>query len=442
MNQPIPRRRLLHFVLAAFFLRAFASALAPIPAEDAANYLWMAQRFADLDAASALSEVFPPLLSLLTAPFVALSIDPFRAGQLVTAACGAAAVWPLVRLVERTEPGQGLPAAVLATIAPLVVRYGAEVYSEPVFLLLASASMGLALDRRPALAGGLAGLAFWARPEALALGLAPLLISGRRGIVALVPLFGAVLGLAAWRSSTGAPFELLPKLGLHAVRGDGAFDGEVLHAGRFLEHLASLPGIWFEAFQLAGVLALLGLWHSRRDPGLRAHRIVLLAGIAAILLFLPRRRFLISWFFLVLPFAVRGLSALPERGRWPTLFVAGLTGLFASLKIGETDRIGERQVGEYLGARLEDGETVAGDMTRIVWFAGSRPLPPRPFSVDELVERAQDPTVRFVVLGSRREGTAAVEQALAPGFTRYVLPEIEQRAAYLRGILVLERAAK
>ncbi|MDA0934948.1 MAG: hypothetical protein O3C51_15975, partial [Planctomycetota bacterium] len=74
--------------------------------------------------------------------------------------------------------------------------------------------------------------------------------------------------------------------------------------------------------------------------------------------------------------------------------------------------------------------------------AGSRPLPPRHFSVDELVERAQDPTVRFVVLGAHRDGTKEVEQALVPGFTRYVLPEVEQRAAYLRGILVLERAAK
>lgn len=442
MNEPMPQKRLLHFVLAAFGLRAFASALAPIPAEDAANYLWMAQRFAEGDAAGALSEVFPPLLSLLTAPFVALSLDPFRAGQLVTALCGAAAVWPLVRLVERTEPGQGLPAAVLATIAPLVVRYGAEVYTEPVFLLLASTSMGLALDRRPVAAGLLAGLAFWARPEALALGLAPLLVSGRRGLLALAPLAASVLGLAAWRSSAGAPFELLPKLGLHAVRGDGAFDGAALHVDRLLEHLIALPGIWLEAFQLAGVLALIGLWHARRDPALRAHRIVLLAGVIAILLFLPRRRFLISWFFLALPFAVRGLSSLPERGRWPTLFLAGLTGLFASLKIGETDRIGERQVGEYLGARLEDGQTVAGDMTRVIWFAGSRPLPPRHFSVEELVELASDPTVRFVVLGSRRDGTNEVEQALAPGFTRYVLPEVEQRAAYLRGILVLERAAK
>ncbi len=442
MNEPLPRRRLLHFVLAAFGLRVFASALAPIPAEDAANYLWMAQRFAAGDAAAALTEVFPPLLSLLTAPFLLLPIDPFRAGQLVTAVCGALLVWPLVRLVERTEPGQGLPAAVLATIAPLVVRYGAEVYSEPVFLLAAAASMGAALDRRPALAGTLAGVAFWARPEALALGLAPLVISGRRGIVALVPLAASAIGLAAWRSSAGMPFELLPKLGLHAVRGDGAFDGAQLHVGQLFEHVLVLPGIWLEAFQLAGALALFGLWHARRDPSLRAHRLVLLVGVLAILLFLPRRRFLISWFFVVLPFAVRGLRSLPERGRWPTLFVAGLTGLFASLKIGETDRIGERQVGEYVGARLEADETVAGDMTRVLWFAGARPLPPRHFSVDELVERAQEPSVRFVVLGAGREGTTQVEQALAPAFTRYVLPEVEQRAAYLRGILVLERAPK
>src|SRR5262245_48685597 len=72
--------------------RLVIAARTPLPSEDGVNYLWMAERFAQLDARAALSEVFPPLLPLLTALPVKLGIDPFRAAQLVLCACGAAAL--------------------------------------------------------------------------------------------------------------------------------------------------------------------------------------------------------------------------------------------------------------------------------------------------------------------------------------------------------------
>jgi hypothetical protein len=439
IDSPLDRRRLGLVLGIGFALRVFVSALAPVPAEDAANYLWMAERFAAGDPAAALSEVFPPLLPLLTAPWIALGLDPFRAGQLVTALAGALSIWPAARLAELAAPRRGFAVALMLAFAPLVVRLGAQVYSEPVFHLFGAASLLAMLRRRFVVAGLAAGAAFWLRPEALALGLGMLAVDRRRGLLGLLPLGAAVSGLAAWRAAQGLGFELLPKLWFNNARGDGAWTEDGIAPLRLFEHLLALPGIWLEAFQLFGLLALAGIWIGRRDRRLRPHLWILGLGVLAILLFLPRRRFLCSWIFVLGPFAARALDALPERGRGPTLLVVVLTGLLGGLRLGEYDRIGERQVGVYLRTWLEAGERVDGDMTRVIWFAGSRPLPPKRFSVDELVERARAPGVRFVVLGARRPQAEPVRRALGEDFATFALPEVERRAAEQRGILVLER---
>lgn len=439
IDRELDRRILLWFLGVGFGLRAFVAALTPVPAEDAANYLWMAEQFAAGDSAAALSEVFPPLLPLLVAPFVALGIDPFRAGQFVTAVCGALALWPALRAVEAVRPGRGVPAGVMLVFAPLAVRFGAQVYTEPVFHLFAGFSLWAMLRGRFLAAGIAAGAAFWLRPEAIVLGVAFLFADRRRGALGLVPLGAAVVGLAAWRDACGQGFELLPKLAFNAARGDGAWTEDGLEIGRFLQHVTAIPGIWLEAFQLFGVVALCGMWVARRDCKLRPHFAILALGVVAICLFLPRRRFLVSWIFVLAPFAVAALDALPRRGRFPVLLLVLLTSLLSSLKLEPTDRIGERQVGVYLRTHLRPGERVEGDMTRVIWFAGSRPLPPRHFTVEELVARAREPGVRFVVLGSRRENALPVREALADEFGSFAMPEVERRAAEQRGILVLER---
>jgi hypothetical protein len=66
------------FLLALFAVglawRALVAALTPLPSEDGASYLWMAERFAAGEPAQALDEVFPPLTSLLIAGPVALGV--------------------------------------------------------------------------------------------------------------------------------------------------------------------------------------------------------------------------------------------------------------------------------------------------------------------------------------------------------------------------------
>jgi len=74
-----------------------------------------------------------------------------------------------------------------------------------------------------------------------------------------------------------------------------------------------------------------------------------------------------------------------------------------------------------------------------VYFAGRRPLPPEPFSAEELIELGSDPAVRVLVLGSRRAAAPVVEAALAETFEPASLPPDLVRGAADRGILVLTR---
>ena len=121
------------------------------------------------------------------------------------------------------------------------------------------------------------------------------------------------------------------------------------------------------------------------------------------------------------------------------MFVTALLQFLGCLQLAPNDRYAATLVGGWLRTMLEPGETVGGDMTRVIWFAGCRPLPPRHFTVEELVARSREPSVRFVVLAGRREGRDAVAAALDPMFTPTGMPLRETRAAGIRGMLVLER---
>ena len=100
--------RLFSSILALGFLwRLYISWRTPIPSEDGVNYLWMAERFAEAEFALGLSEVFPPLLSLLTALPIAAGLDPFLSAQLVLCLGGTLAILPLARATELLVPGGG-----------------------------------------------------------------------------------------------------------------------------------------------------------------------------------------------------------------------------------------------------------------------------------------------------------------------------------------------
>ena len=431
---------LLSFLALAW--RAVLIALTPVPSEDGVSYLWMAERFAVGDFVAPLGEVFPPLLSLLAAPLIAAGLDAWLAVQSVLALAGAASVWACARLAaalapDPTRAGEfAVAAAWLTAFATLPARYCAEVYTEPLFILVVALAAHDAVRERWVVCGAWVGVAFWLRSEALVLPIA-LAVTRRGAWRALLPAGVAVAGLAVVRGVAGHGFDLLPKLGFNwskSALGDSV--------AALVDGLSALPGAWLEAFGVAGVMALTGfaLWRGAADRGLR---LALLCAVVVVIAFATRRRFLVAWWPLVVPYAAIGLSGLPGRMRLLALAAAVVLGGVLGLRTTSVDRVAERDVAHALKARLGPGEVIVSDLTRVLYFAGQRPLPPRHFAPDELLALARAPGVRFVVLGARREGFAAVRAGLvdveARAFVPEALPPSLAALAAARGLEVFSR---
>jgi len=399
-----------------------------LPREDGVNYLWMAERFAEGAPAAALGEIFSPLLSLLIAVPVALGMAPFAAGQVTLAIVGALAVIPMAKASEALFPGTGTWAALLSFVATRPVMLGAEIYTEPLFLLVGGYAFLFGVRRGFWWCGLLSALAFWIRPEAALIPLA-FFFSRRSAAVAFVPLILGIAALAAWRGLCGHGYDPVPKLQFimaHNVAGETDVVGFAL---RCLQHLLAIPWLLVEA---CGVLALLAVYGAflRRPAALFW---MLACAVIVICAYVPRWRFLVNWLFLIAPLAALGLARLPGRRWWVGLVI--VANLALALHGGvKPDRIAERRVAEYLRAQLRDGEVLRGDMTRVLYFAGQRPLEPRHFTAEELIETGR--SARFVVLRSRRETTPLVRQGLS-GHENLRLPRHLHDLALARGITVL-----
>jgi hypothetical protein len=315
-----------------------------------------------------------------------------------------------------------------------------EGYTEPLFALVVACGVLAGLRERWWTLGLCGALAFLVRPEGMLLPLpfAP----SRRGWRALLPVAAAVLLFGLWRAACGLGFDPVPKVAFHGLRDDlGDERGDVLH------NLLVLPTAYMEAFAAAGLFAAMSPLPPRR-PGLG--RVAAMLGIALLptLTFVVRRRFLVGWIGVVMPLAGAGVAALPgPTVRVRAVAMALACALACALDFGlgwhgtiDGNRIAERLVGQHLAARLAPGETVAGDLTRVLWFAGQRPLPARHFEPAWFVGRAHADGVRFVVVGSnRRDSFAVIQQGIADRFAPFALPRELRTAAEDRGIAVFER---
>lgn len=411
---------------AALGARLCVSSQTPIPREDGVNYLWMAERFAAGDASQALGEIFSPLLALgIAAMGLCTGLDTLAAAQLFLALCGALCVFPAARLGEQLRPGLGPWAALLAALGSArMMQLGAAVYTEPLFVLLSAWGLERCLRQRFWQAGIFCALAFWVRPEAPLLLAAGFAVDRRNSWRAAIPLVLAVLALALWRGLLGHGYDPVPKLAFIRAH-------NVAEPGAQWAHIFAVPGIALEALGPLLFLVLLGL--SRRRPA--PYLLVWALAILVICAYVPRWRFLCNWEFLAWPLAALGLRQLPRPGLW----VAGVL-VFAAVQalLGgtEANRIAERDVGRFLAARLRPGERIAGDMTRVLYFAGQRPLPPRHHQATELVHMAR--SARFLVLRSRRPSTPEVLRAL-PDWRPVALPAPLAALAKERGMTILGR---
>jgi hypothetical protein len=199
-----------------------------------------------------------------------------------------------------------------------------------------------------------------------------------------------------------------------------------------------------EAFLVPGVLAVLALLPPRRVGNGRVWALLGL-GLLPMVTFVVRRRFFASWAPLVLALAGSGLAAprwLNARGRDLAVALSCCLDLLLGWNgVMDQNRAAERLLGKYLAERLEPGQTVAGDMTRVLWFAGQRPLPTRHFEPDWFVQRAQEPSVHYVVLSieTRRESYPRIAEGIAAQFVPCALPPLLRDVAAERGIAVFVR---
>lgn len=423
-------------VAAALVWRIVLVLRTPVPSGDGCSYLWIARQFAEDRAALGLSEVFPPGFPLLCAPFLALGGDAWTVGTCVCVAAAALTVWPLVRIADLLRPGAGVPAAVLWAASSLLARNAAEVFSEPTYLLAMAIGTLCGLRAQWWRVGIWSGIAFWIRPEGLVLAAAFVLLERRRALASLVPAAVAIAGLAGFRWWHGHGFDPLPILAFHTNERD-----DLPERGAVFANLMQVPLRWFEAF---GAVSLLPLFLF--VPALRGARGVaalvwqIVMQVGAICTFVTRRRFLLSAAVPVIALAGAAAAAMRPRTRGIVLvLLVTFEGVTAWRGVTDADRVAERQVGEYLGRELQPGERIVTDLTRILWFAGQRPLWPRHFRVEELVALAAAPDSRFVALREKHETFPEIEKGIASDWVRAQLPESLERSVRERGIALFVR---
>ena len=419
----------------------------PVPSEDGVSYLWMAQQFAAGDWAGATATVFPPGFPMLVALAVGFGLEVECAANVVNAAAFGLTIAPLASIAQRLSPrpndhAAGWLAGLLFLSGSLLARVAAEVYSEPAFLLLMAlgTAAGLRGGRWCHALGILSGVAFWFRPEGVLLALSFALSRPRSMWPALVWTAVFVLSLGWLRQALGHGFDPLPILAFHELRDD------LPERGAVFRNVVEVPGAFLEAFGPVAVLLVLFAWPRFRVGITRDATRPLLWQIAlqtgAILTFVVRRRFFLSAAVPVIALAGAALARLPRT--WRALVVVGCL-LFGVIGAWtgriEPDRIAEREVGEYLGGRLQPGERVTGDLPRVVWFAGVRPPPPRHFDTEQLFAMAVAEDVRYFVFSERsqRSSSQAIKAELSGLFGRFPLPQELAARARERGIVVLAR---
>lgn len=446
-------------VLAAA-VRAIVAARTCVPGRDSEHYLWVTEQVALGRFEAVFETAFHPVYPLLVAPLLWCfpALDTVTAGQLVSCGLGALAVLPLFAVAGRLFGRHAaIAACFLYAVGIWFARHPADCLSEgPFYLFVAGVVWLLSQHNRPGTpkllaAGALAGLAFGVRPEGASLVIigAPWLwlIGVRQGVLAYLLGFAATAlpwQLCSWMSGSG--FTLTPKLSFNYAVGIGQADDGVLH---YFGHLAQVPGELFEALgYVATPMIMVGLFLARpwslRSPATLIVGLFLLQ-VAVIPFLRSHFRYLSGYGFLLLIFAgVTWRELLPRLGAWPRPLLAGAVLLAVAgdiVRIPQTrreNRLVLIELGHYLGARLGPGETVATDMPRLGYFAGTNPGTTRKIRREDILEWCTQPATRFAAVIERSTGVTE-EDFVALGFEPMdVPPELHELMA-ARSILAYQR---
>ena len=458
-----PGRRALWGTLlfaAALAVRLFVAFRTALPSVDGVIFLSMAEDLARGEWTHVVGRVFHPFFPLLTAPLIALGVEPFAAARIVLSLAGAGAsalVLPLALGLGASFQA-ALAVSLLSVFSVWPVRYVGDAYSEPLFTFLAAAALLLHLrggkkgrERRGSLfaAGLLAGLAFTTRPEGAALAGILVLAGPARGAV----LLGAALPTLAY---LGGRYLLLgemgptPKLGFMLPM--GPLGAPSVGAGILLyaQNLGRALLLGFEALgplgwglALAGAFLVLREGKARSGPAGRVVLPTLLVALAGMAAFQVKRRFLLDWEPFLLALGARALDRAGRRTRNLLFLLAALSVLWSLLRLAPSrkwEKTGEVVVARWIAGELRPGERIVTDMPRVAYYAGFRPPPPRVPTPEELARACASKEVRFLVLGAGRELLRRFGPP--PPWRPAPLPPRVARAAKERGIALFIRPAR
>ncbi|MBD0329380.1 MAG: glycosyltransferase family 39 protein [Thermoleophilia bacterium] len=278
---------------------------------------------------------FFPLYPLLVYALGGVVRSPLVAGVLVSLAAGGVAAVVLAKIARPLLGERGARDAVLyLALFPLSFFFTA-VYSDGLFVALATGAFLAALRNRPWLAGVLGGLAVGTRMIGLALlpALAIVLWSHRRSLRAFVPL--AVLPLALGLYALVLRWQLGDARAMFRAQGD--------FWDRHLATLGPLGGLW-EA-TAAAVTGIVDAVHTG-DPGATLNVLYFLLLLAAFALTWIAWRSLgpafgvYSLAYLAVPLTVPGSLPLVSFPR----FLLGDFPLFLALAAVLANRPRERQI--------------------------------------------------------------------------------------------------
>lgn len=414
-----------------------------MPSNDGVQYLWQALCFAEGDLAGGMQSALPPGLGFALAPWVALGLEPEIAAELLLSFCGAGAallLYLLARVLALRE--QALLIGLAFALSPVAVRFAAEAYSEPLFLLLTSGfALAWQLDRLR-LAALLLGVAYWVRPEAAAFGVLLLgKIPSQRRVAVQAAALAIVVALLEpmLRWWVTGEFLLTPLLGFY---GDGLIDH-----GTWLDRLMAWPRAALE-----GYLALLVVapFLFCRGPVAKSQARSSLGALWAAFALLQfaqlglqvKPRFFESQLALVLLL----LAAYLRRGRLPPrlrALPAGLLLLLILPTLGDLwgppriDKAAERAIGiELRKEGIERGELVT-DMPRVAYFAGLAPPPPAEWTNELLLQELEAGRARVLVLGAKRPGRVELTMQLRDSFYFAELPAAVEDAPGSDRLLVM-----
>jgi hypothetical protein len=420
-----------------------------VPGRDGVTYLWMARQTAAGNFAELCAHPFHPLYPFAVGVLLKLlpGLDAVLAGQIVAAGCGALATVPLF-LATRHLFGEAAAtwAALMYALGAWFARHPAECMSEGPFYLCAATWCWCLLRERPLpIAGGLAaGLAFLVRPEGGSLALAGAwLLAGKSWSRALRHLAAAVLVASCLPLAfvaCGHGFVLTPKAAFNWDVGVGRAD----HGPWFyFEQLAKLPGDAYEGLgYFVFPLIIAGVcWHRPRS--LREPTAALLLPFALWFLVIPllrsNLRFVSGMGIILLPFAGVAFTRLWQIARWRWLFLALLLGSEAKLWFDRpADRTLERDLGQWIGAQLDQGDTVSSEMVRLWFFAGRCPPPPVEIGPADIVGWARRPECRFVAVRHWHRDPA-LDELRVLGFASLPLPPELRALPDAKDVLLFER---